>query len=753
MRKTNLTFLTFIVLTTLVTIQPNLHPLEEFAVSNSSNIESRVHGKVNVGSINVACVFSTGGLNNLGFNDMAYEGLQKAQTDGLCTFTYSLPSSTSDFEPELTTYASSGLYDLIIAVGFAQKAAVQNVASIYSSQPFLLIDNIVTVGNVSSVIFREEEGSFLVGSMAGLMTKTGKIGFIGGLDAPLIRKFWAGYEAGALYEKNRSYLEILEDFVGSFDDNTTAKAKAEAMWSQGVDIIFAVAGKSGLGVLESANEQGSGYYAIGVDIDQDDLYPGRVLTSMMKRVDVAVYNGILEFYNDVWKNGTKSLGLAEDGLGLSPLTHTQKIIGSEKIQEVNVTVRNKIISQEITAPNDSASLNQWITDMGIITGPISINNNGDFSSHGFPGAGTINNPYRISGFNLTGYSGTLISVSGTTDHFRIANCILNGMSTPGIGISFSNVMHGTIESNQILKNSDGIVFTYSHDNIIHNNSVFDSVNVGIRIGIGGGTGNNYDNNITMNTVFNNSEAGIGIYSNNHHNNIFNNTIFGNGAGIGFQTNSTNNEIQENLLLDNNGLGIYFSSSDNNRIRFNDFSSDSASDDSSNNVFEKNYWSDWTRTGPYPIGGSTGNQDTSRLTNPYHLSAPVITAPTGGTLTLKDEVTIEWTASSDTFGHSLAYSVLYSTDSGATWIEIASGMASLHYTWDLTAISNGTIILLKVQATDSIGFISETLSSSPFTIKTPLLTGTTTTTAISSGWHVLMGLLGVLAMLLLRQRKK
>ncbi|MFX0016623.1 MAG: right-handed parallel beta-helix repeat-containing protein [Candidatus Hermodarchaeota archaeon] len=281
------------------------------------------------------------------------------------------------------------------------------------------------------------------------------------------------------------------------------------------------------------------------------------------------------------------------------------------------------------------------------------------------------------------------------------------------GINVASSKDNKIENNTILNNSNGILFIDSHDNVIHNNSVFENIYVGIRIGEGDGTGNNYNNNISMNTIFDNSEAGIGIYSNNHHNKIYNNSIFNNGAGIGFQSNSNNNSIQENLLY-SNGLGLYFSSSNYNTIQFNDFSGNSASDNSLGNVFEKNYWSDWTGTDSYSIGGSAGNRDLSPLMNPYHLSGLIITAPTIENLTLAGNVLIQWNVL-DTFGHTLTYSVFYSTDDGGSWTTLASGLTTTNYTLDTTTIADGTSILLKIQAVDSIGFVAKTVSTESFLI--------------------------------------
>ncbi|MFX0050840.1 MAG: BMP family ABC transporter substrate-binding protein [Candidatus Hermodarchaeota archaeon] len=670
-----------------VEVNPSPHPVTRMNPITRAS-------KVTAGPITVACVFSTGGLGDTAFNDQTYQGLQKAQTDGLCTFTYYEPSSTSDFEPKLDSYASSGAYDLIIAVGFAQRIPVENVASTYPTQPFLLLDETVTIGNVSSVEFKDNEGSFLVGALAGLMTQTGKIGFIGGQDVPLIRNFWAGYKAGALYEKNRSYIEIIEDFVGlpgdpnAWNDPGTAKAISEAMWAQGVDIIFAAAGNSGIGVHESANEQGSGFFSIGVDLDKDFLYPGSILASMIKRLDIAVYNGILDVYNSNWTPDEKILGLAENGVGISPMTYTKSTIGSEKIQEVNVTVQNKIISGEVIVPNDSIRLDQWVKDMGIITAPISISSNSDFSSFGFLGAGTSTSPYIIEGFDITGSGDTIISISGTTDYFYIRDNYISGYGMANWGIRLSNVVNGKIERNIITSFiMDGISLIASIDNSISNNLILEN----------------------------------------------------NGFGISLGTDTINTIVEYNDFLNNNP------------------GSHQALDDGSNNIFRSNYWDDRDEGDPYSIEGSVENEDSTPLMNPYHLSEPTFYYPTSAVSTLMDTVEIQWKVSTDTFDHSVTYSVLYSVDSGSTWTTIASGLTETSYDWDVTALYNGTEILLRVKAEDDLGFISVIVSDT-FVIDNPNLISTTTTTktnGITPAWPIHIILLSLGAILALRRirRKK
>jgi basic membrane protein A len=719
---------------------PTIPPLH---LVTRTNPLTRV-SKVTAGPINVACVFALGGLGDKSYNDQTYQGLQKAQTDGLVSvFDYFEPATTSELEPKLNEYASSGAYDLIITVGFLQENAVATVAATYPTQAFLLLDGIVTVGNVSSVVFRENEGSFLVGAMAGLMTQTGKIGFIGGQDVPLIRNFWAGYKAGAFYERNGSFIEVIENFVGlpgdstAWNDPTTAKAMAEVMWAQGVDIIFAAAGNSGNAVLESAYEQGSGFYSIGVDVDQDYLYPGSVLTSMMKRLDIAVYNGILDVYNSNWSPAVKNLGLAENGVGISNLTYTRTVIGPTIIQEVNDTVRNKIISGELMVPIDSTSLDQWITNMGI-TFSISISSNSQFSSLGFPGVGTSTDPYRIEGFNLFGVSSELIKIVGTTAHYQIRNNHLNGLKNAIHGIWLLDAPNGIIRDNNIIDTKEfGIRLEASSNTVISSNRIINNLGHGIWVGWSA------EIIVKNNTISFNDWDSIN-FLNSQNSIISNNTIHDSpSSGILFE-NSDHNVISHNLIFNHGGSGVRFvpwsgeinPQSEYNTVEFNDFLNNNigAIDDCSNNDFDQNYWSDWTGSGSYSISGSAGNQDTSPLINPYHLSEPILTAPTSATL--KDTVEIQWKVSTDTFDHSVTYSVFYSANSGSSWITVASGLTETSYDWDVTALYNGTEILLRVEAEDDLGFISVVVSDA-FIIDNPNLISTTTTTTskITPAWTV------------------
>ncbi|MFX0016048.1 MAG: BMP family ABC transporter substrate-binding protein [Candidatus Hermodarchaeota archaeon] len=522
--------------------------------------------------INVACVFAIGGLGDLGFNDMVYRGLQKAETDGLCTFTYSEPSNLGQIQGFLEGYASSGSYDLIVAVGFAQKTAVNETAKVYPTQAIVLIDDIVEQGNVRSVLFKENEGSFLVGALAGLMTNTGRIGFLGGMDIELIRRFWAGYTAGAMFVNNNSCIEVIENFVGSFNDPTTGKSMAEAMWNESADIVFAAAGESGTGALESVSEQGEGYYGIGIDVDQDFLFPGDILCSMMKRMDIAVYKSIRDVFEGRWSSDPQLLGLADDGVGISPLVYTKEKIGSDFIQEVNVTLRNKIISGEIVVPINHSTLSQWIMDMGIKNktysphGPIWISSSDQFGTMGFNGSGSISDPYVIEGLYINDSSGPLIGIDGITDHFLITNNLLNGLDTTGQGISLTYCQNGLITDNTIIRTNDGIRLDYSDFNTVTDNVVFNN-SYGIMI-----DSSSDSNTISYNTLFHNRHDGIAVggAGGSHMNTISHNTLYNNVDTGMWLSDSTDNLVLANEIFDN-GNGIILGASNLNVIVANNIS--------------------------------------------------------------------------------------------------------------------------------------------------------------------------------------
>ena len=266
----------------------------------------------------VGLVFDIGGRGDKSFNDAAFAGLTQAQKDLGIRFTTLETSEGSDREAQLRQLAS-GDSKLIFGVGFLFTDDVRNLAKEFPDKKFACIDYTVTPNdtlppNLVALKFRENEGSFLVGALAAWLSKTHKVGFVGGMEIPLIRKFQAGYVAGAKAADPK--VEVLVKYAGTtgaaFKDPTKGKELGLAEYHAGADIIFHASGSTGLGVFEAARELKK--LAIGVDSDQYDEAPGVVLTSMVKRVDTAVFDTIKETKDGQWKSGVRDFGLAEHGV-------------------------------------------------------------------------------------------------------------------------------------------------------------------------------------------------------------------------------------------------------------------------------------------------------------------------------------------------------------------------------------------------------------------------------------------------------
>ncbi|MDI1447321.1 BMP family ABC transporter substrate-binding protein [Polyangium sp. 6x1] len=272
------------------------------------------HAKVRVG-----LVFDVGGRGDKSFNDAAYEGLSRAASELGVTTEVLEPSGAEDREAAMRLFAARG-FDLVIGVGFIFSTDVNVVARDFPSTRFACIDYAPPMGgatpaNVAGLRFREEEASFLVGAVAGLMSKTGHVGFVGGMDIPLIRKFEAGYRAGV--REVCPHCEVHAAFAGTtpeaFRDPVKGKALANSEIAAGADIVYHAAGTTGHGVFEAARDMG--VKAIGVDADQHDEMPGTVLTSMIKRGDVAVFDTIRDVAEGRFEAGLHTFGLAEGAVG------------------------------------------------------------------------------------------------------------------------------------------------------------------------------------------------------------------------------------------------------------------------------------------------------------------------------------------------------------------------------------------------------------------------------------------------------
>ena len=257
-----------------------------------------------------------GGKFDRSFNEGIYNGVERFREETGIEYAEFEVTNESQREQALRRMARSGA-NIVIAVGFAQAPAVEAVAQEFPDVRFTIIDAVVDLPNVQSVIFKEQEGSFLAGVMAAMTTETDAIGFVGGMDIPLIRAFACGYEQGARYVNPD--IDVLQNMTGTtpaaWNDPTRGGELARSQFDRGADIVYAAAGGTGIGVYQAAEDTGN--LAIGVDSNQNYLHPGTMLTSMTKRVDVAAYNAFTDAMNGTWEPGVLNLGLAEEGVGVA----------------------------------------------------------------------------------------------------------------------------------------------------------------------------------------------------------------------------------------------------------------------------------------------------------------------------------------------------------------------------------------------------------------------------------------------------
>jgi len=290
-------------------------------------------------------LYNMGGKFDKSFNEAAYNGAEKFKAETGIAYLEFEPTNEAQREQALRNMARRGA-NVIVAVSFAQTAAVETVAAELPDVKFTLIDGVVDAPNVQSIVFKEHEGSYLVGMLAALASKTGKVGFIGGMDIPLIRKFACGYEQGAKHVKGDA--EVLVNMTGNtpaaWNDPTKGGELARSQFDRGADVVFAAAGGTGSGVYQAAKD--SGKFAIGVDSNQNHLHPGTMLTSMVKRVDVAVDEAFKSAMDGTWKPGFRILGLAEDGVGWA-LDENNKSLVTKGMADQLAAAQEGIVSGDI----------------------------------------------------------------------------------------------------------------------------------------------------------------------------------------------------------------------------------------------------------------------------------------------------------------------------------------------------------------------------------------------------------------------
>ncbi|QYF94321.1 BMP family ABC transporter substrate-binding protein [Massilia sp. PAMC28688] len=289
----------------------------------------------------LAIVYDAGGKFDKSFNQSAFEGAERFKKETKIDYIEAQAASDTQAEQMLRSLARKKT-DLIAAVGFSQSQAVAKVAREFPKTRFVLIDAIAKGNNVNSVLFKEEEGSYLVGVAAALASKSKKVGFVGGMDIPLIRTFNCGYAQGAksVDPKIETFSNMVGTTAAAWNNPAKGGELARAQFDRGVDVIFAVAGGSGMGTLQTAKEKGK--LAIGVDSNQNYIHPGFVLTSMVKRVDNAIYEAFMQQKNGTWKPGVVYKGLKEGGVDWVVDKDNRKLVTPAMEKRVNEAKSNII---------------------------------------------------------------------------------------------------------------------------------------------------------------------------------------------------------------------------------------------------------------------------------------------------------------------------------------------------------------------------------------------------------------------------
>jgi basic membrane protein A len=305
-------------------------------------------------AIKPAIVYANGGKFDKSFNEGVSNGAKKFSDETKIAVVDFEPANETQFEQAQRRFAQRG-QDPIIAVGFSQAVALEKVAKEFPNIHFTIIDMMVDLPNVQSVLFKEQEGSFLVGVLAALASKTGKIGFVGGMDIPLIRRFQCGFEQGIKYANPNA--ELIANMTGTtpaaWNDPGRGAELAKGQFDRGVDVVYAAAGNTGTGVLQAAKDRGK--YAIGVDSNQNYLHPGTMLTSMTKRVDLAAYQSFKAAQAGTWKGGLQVLGLKEGGVDWALDQYNEKLVTPEmkaKVEQAKADIiAGKIVVHDYMSNN------------------------------------------------------------------------------------------------------------------------------------------------------------------------------------------------------------------------------------------------------------------------------------------------------------------------------------------------------------------------------------------------------------------
>lgn len=314
-------------------------------VGCSGNNESASDDK-----ITVAMITDVAGVNDQSFNQSAWEGLQRAEKELGIEVKYLESKQDSDYATNIETLVDEDV-DLILGVGMKLSEAIKEGSELYPDQNFVLVDEEIDASNVKSILFKAEESAYLAGLIAGKTTKTNNVGFIGGMELPVIDTFKYGYMAGV--KAANPDAKVQAQYANSFTDQAKGKAIANQMYSNGADIVFTCGGDVGTGAIEAAKENGK--FAIGVDRDQSDLAPQNVLTSAIKRVDAGVFETVKSYVNGTFEGGTTTTyGLEENAVGVPDTT--KNLVSQDILDLVEETI-TKLKNKEITVPKNEEEYN------------------------------------------------------------------------------------------------------------------------------------------------------------------------------------------------------------------------------------------------------------------------------------------------------------------------------------------------------------------------------------------------------------
>lgn len=314
-------------------------------VGCSGNNESASDDK-----ITVAMITDVAGVNDQSFNQSAWEGLQRAEKELGIEVKYLESKQDSDYATNIETLVDEDV-DLILGVGMKLADAIKEGSELYPEQNFVLVDEEIDAKNVKNILFKAEESAYLAGLIAGKTTKTNNVGFIGGMELPVIDTFKYGYMAGV--KAANPDAKVQAQYANSFTDQAKGKAIANQMYSNGADIVFTCGGDVGTGAIEAAKENGK--FAIGVDRDQSDLAPQNVLTSAIKRVDAGVFETVKSYVNGTFEGGTTTTyGLEENAVGVPDTT--KNLVSQDILDLVEETI-TKLKNKEITVPKNEEEYN------------------------------------------------------------------------------------------------------------------------------------------------------------------------------------------------------------------------------------------------------------------------------------------------------------------------------------------------------------------------------------------------------------